>query len=112
MQSKASTIAAYLAGLGDKERAVMETLSRLVRDVVPDAVGTMKYGMPTYELAGRMLAFNVQRNYFSLYADPEIVKRHRADLGALDIGKSCIRFRKIEDLPLGVLRKLVADYVR
>lgn len=112
MQSKALTIAAYLAGLGDRERAVIETLVRLVRDVAPDAIGTMKYGMPTYELAGRMVAVNVQRNYFSFYADPAIVRRYRSDLGDLDVGKSCIRFRRIEDVPLAVLKNIVADYIR
>ena len=70
----------------------------------------MKYGMPTYELASRFIAFNSQRNYFSFYADPEIVKRHRKELKGLDCGKSCIRFRKIEDVSLETLRKIVSDY--
>jgi uncharacterized protein YdhG (YjbR/CyaY superfamily) len=46
----------------------------------------MKYGMPTYGFQGRMIAFNAQKNYFSFYADPEIVKRHRAERGDLEIG--------------------------
>jgi uncharacterized protein YdhG (YjbR/CyaY superfamily) len=72
----------------------------------------MKYGMPTYEFQGRMIAFNAQKNYFSFYADPEIVKRHRAELGDLEIGKSCIRFRRIEDVSLDALRRIVAEYAK
>ncbi len=67
----------------------------------------MKYGMPTYELAGRFIAFNSQKNYYSFYADPEIVRRYRAELQGLDVGKSCIRFRKVEDVSLATLRSIV-----
>jgi uncharacterized protein YdhG (YjbR/CyaY superfamily) len=112
MQSKAATIREYLSGLSTRERPVIETLDKLVRSTLPTAAGSMKYGMPTYELQGRMIAFNAQKHYFSFYADPEIVKRHRAELGAVDIGKSCIRFRRIEDVSLNALRSIVAEYTR
>jgi uncharacterized protein YdhG (YjbR/CyaY superfamily) len=110
MQSKAATIREYLSGLSSRERPVFETLDQLVRSALPKAAGSMKYGMPTYEFQGRMIAFNAQKNYFSFYADPEIVKRHRAELGDLEIGKSCIRFRRIEDVSLDALRRIVAEY--
>jgi uncharacterized protein YdhG (YjbR/CyaY superfamily) len=109
MQSTAPTISDYLAGLPPKERSVVETLDKLVRSAAPKASGGMKYGMPTYELANRFIAFNAQRNYFSFYADPQIVKRHRAELKGLDVGKSCIRFRTLGDAPLATLRSIVAE---
>jgi uncharacterized protein YdhG (YjbR/CyaY superfamily) len=109
MQSKSSTIAGYISGLAGKERSVVETLDQIVRSAAPKAPGSMKYGMPTYELASRFVAFNAQKNYFSFYADPEIVKRHRAEFKGLDIGKSCIRFRNIEDVSLATLRKIVRE---
>jgi uncharacterized protein YdhG (YjbR/CyaY superfamily) len=112
MQSKATTIREYIAGLSSSERPVIETLDQLVRSALPKASGSMKYGMPTYELQGRMIAFNAQKNYFSFYADPALVKRHRAELGGLDVGKSCIRFRKMEDVSLDALRNIVAEYAR
>lgn len=69
----------------------------------------MKYGMPTYDLAKRFIAFNAQKNYFSFYADPNIVNRHRGELEGLEVGKSCIRFRKLEDVSLATLGKIVRD---
>ena len=109
MQSKARTIPEYISGLPPKERSVVKTLEKLVRSAAPKASGSMKYGMPTYDLASRFIAFNAQRNYFSFYADPEIVKRYRDELKGLDCGKSCIRFRNIEDVSLATLRKIVSD---
>jgi len=110
MQSKAATIAKYVAELPGERRLVIESLIELVRSVAPSAVGTMKYGMPTYEIGGRMIAFNAQRNYFSFYADPEIVSRFRSDLKHLDVGKSCIRFSGKNRFPIEALKKVVKAY--
>ena len=109
MQSKASTIPDYIAGLSEGERTVIEALDKIVRSAAPKGSGNMKYGMPTYAMGARFIAFNSQRNYFSFYADPGIVKRYRAELRGLDVGKSCIRFRRIEEMPLETLRKIVGD---
>ncbi len=109
VQSKASTISEYISGLSSRERSVIEVLDEVVRSAAPGGSGSMKYGMPTYQWASRFVAFNAQRNYFSFYADPDIVNRHRAALKGLDVGKSCIRFRNIEDVSLPALRKIVRE---
>lgn len=88
---------------------MIEKLDRLIRSAAPRASGSMRYGMPTYEVASRTVALNAQKNYFSFYADPEIVERHRTALKGLDIGKCCIRFRNIEDVSLPVLRRIVSE---
>jgi len=109
MQSKASTIPEYISSLPPRERSVVKTLDKIVRSAAPKSSGSMKYGMPTYALASRFVAFNAQKNYFSFYADPEIVNRLRKELKDLDVGKSCIRFRKIEDVSLATLREIVSE---
>lgn len=70
----------------------------------------MKYGMPTFEIGGRIVAFNAQKNYFAFYADPKIVKSFSAELKTFDVGKSCIRFRALEPTLAVTLRKIVAAY--
>ena len=110
MQSKAKTIPEYIESLPANERRVIEELNKMVRAAIPSASGSMKYGMPVYETGGRMLGFNSQKNYFAFYADPPIVKRHRAQLGDLDVGKSCIRFRRLDKDLLAVLGQIAAEY--
>ena len=107
MQSKAPTIAAYLRELPPAERGVVKALDGLVRSSAPKFKASMKYGMPTYELEGRMLALNAQRNYYSFYADPAIVRRFRGELRGWSVGKSCIRFRKLDDLPLELIGRAI-----
>jgi uncharacterized protein YdhG (YjbR/CyaY superfamily) len=107
MQSKASSIPVYVKNLRAADRAVISGLDEMIRSEVPRAVGSMKYGMPTYEVGDRMIACNAQKNYFSFYADPLIVKTYLSELSSLSVGKSCIRFRKLDSELLSTLRKIV-----
>ena len=107
MQSKASSIPAYVKSLSVSDREVITQLDEMIRAEIPSAVGSMKYGMPTYEVGGRMIACNAQKNYFSLYADPSIVKAHLSELSSVSVGKSCIRFRKLDPKLHSSLRKIV-----
>lgn len=109
MQSKAATFAQFLSELPAGKRSVIRALDRVVRAAAPGAVCSMRFGMPTYDCAGRFMALNSQKNYFSFYADPAAVKRNRGELKGLDVGKSCIRFRKLEEVSLPLLSRIARD---
>jgi hypothetical protein len=65
----------------------------------------------------RWAALASQKNYMSLYlmniySDPEILERfkdayHKSGKN-LDMGKSCIRFKRVEDLPLEIVGQTIA----
>jgi len=112
MQSKATTFEEFLDELTVEKRSVIRALDKIVRTAAPKAQCSMRYGMPTYDTAGRIIALNSQKNYFSFYADPSIVRRYRSDLKGLDCGKCCIRFRKLEDVSLPTLSKIARETLR
>jgi uncharacterized protein YdhG (YjbR/CyaY superfamily) len=109
MQSKATTFSKFLSELPVEKRSVVQALDKIVRAAAPKATCSMRFGMPTYDLDGRFMALNSQKNYFSFYADPDIVKRYRSELKGLDCGKSCIRFQKLEDVFLPILSKIARE---
>lgn len=64
------------------------------------------------------MALAAQKNYFALYltcvyGDPErerwLREQFRAAGKRLDMGKSCVRFRSLDDLPLEAIAELVAS---
>lgn len=70
------------------------------------------YNMPSYQIGEHIVvSLNSQKNYMSLYMDMEVVERHRDALGKLDCGKSCIRFRKVDDLPLEVIETILIESI-
>jgi uncharacterized protein YdhG (YjbR/CyaY superfamily) len=109
MQSKARTVDEYLAGVPDAgEREFLGRLRALIVKELPGATESMAYGMPTYQKDKDMLcAFNRQKNYFSLYAKPDAIAAHAHELKGLDCGKSCIRFRRTEELPWPTARQII-----
>ena len=108
MSGKPRTVEAYFEGLAPGRREALETLRSVVHETAPEADETMRYGMPTYERDGQVLcSFASQKSYMSLYMDVELVEEHRDELAHLDVGKSCIRFRKIEKLPLDTVRTIL-----
>ncbi|MHC4845607.1 MAG: iron chaperone [Planctomycetota bacterium] len=114
VQSKAATVAAYMKELPAERRAALARLRALIRKGAKGATEDMRYGMPTYTLDGEYLfAFAAQKNNYSFYCCyTDVLKKHKKRLGKLDCGKSCVRFRKPEDLDLDVVADMVSDSVK
>lgn len=127
--SKAATVQAYLDELPEDRRAVVSAVRDMVVRHLPEgyeesmSYGMIGYGIPlaryprTYN--GQPLAYAAiaaQKNYYSLYLmcaytgeKEQGVRDAFAAAGKkLDMGKSCIRFKKLEDLPLEALGRIVA----
>jgi uncharacterized protein YdhG (YjbR/CyaY superfamily) len=101
----------YLAKQPDDRREALASLRNMILQAAPQAQEAMRYGMPTYEYPGGMFAIAAQKNYFSLYMDVSVVEKHRSELGNLSIGKSCIRFKRLDQLPLEVIRAMLVEAV-
>jgi uncharacterized protein YdhG (YjbR/CyaY superfamily) len=114
VSSKAATVAAYMKELPAERRAALAKLRALLRKGAPKAKEDMAYGMPTYTLDGELLfAFAAQKNNYALYCCyTGVLQKHKKRLGKLDCGKSCVRFRKPEDLDLDVVADMVSDSVK
>ncbi len=131
VSSKTTTVADYLAELEPERRAVVAHVRDLVNRAMPQGYREgIGYGMigwvvpldvypDTYN--GQPLAYvglAAQKNHFSLYlncvyASPERTERFKAGFAAagktLDMGKSCIRFKRVDQLAEDVLAAEIAS---
>ena len=128
--SRAATVEAYLEELPAERRAVISAVRDTIRKTLPKGYReTMNWGMITWEIPlerypdtynGQPLAYAAlaaQKNYYAvyltgLYQDPEEEREFREAFKRagkkLDMGKSCVRFRKLEDIPLELIGKVIA----
>jgi len=99
----------YIAAAAEERRPTLEALRALVRDAVPEAREELRYRMPYYDHHGDLCAFAAQKRYFSFYvlSSGEPLAPYRDALGKLDVGKGCIRFRSLDQVPEGVLTDVV-----
>ena len=132
MQSKAKTVAQYLAELPPDRRAALKALRKVILANLDDAYEEgMGYGMISYHVPHSLYpagyhcdpkmplpfaALASQKNHMSFYlmsaygegvAEAWLRQRFAAAGKKLDMGKCCIRFKKLEDLALDVLGEAV-----
>ena len=130
VSSKETTPAAYIASLPPEHRKVIAAVRAVIKKRLPKGyVETMNWGMLSYEIPLSRypdtynkqplmyLALAAQKNNYALYmtgvsGDKVLMGRLAAAYKAagkkLDMGKSCLRFDKLEDLPLDVIGDIVA----
>ena len=131
MQSDAKTVEEYLASLPEDRRVALEAVRRKILENLPDGYDeVMNWGMITYEVPletcpdtynGKPLmyaALGSQKNNMAVYltgiymdegAREEFEARYRDTGKRMDMGKSCVRFRKLEDLPLSLIGEAIGQ---
>jgi uncharacterized protein YdhG (YjbR/CyaY superfamily) len=91
----------------DVEGAQCETLE-LIRSIIIEVAGPIdeqiQYGMLDYPGIGNLAA---QKNYVSLYVKPAVLDDFRERFPGVDCGKSCMRFRRIEQVDRSALAELI-----
>jgi uncharacterized protein YdhG (YjbR/CyaY superfamily) len=131
MRSNAADIESYLAELPDERRKAIETVRHVIlANLPPGYEEVMNWGMITYQVPlqdypdtynGKPLLYAAlasQKNHMSLYltsiyADDSsrqaFEEAYRQTGKRYDVGKSCVRFRKLEDLPLELIGKSISS---
>lgn len=132
MQSKAASVREYLAELPADRRAAIEAVRAVVlNNLDADYEEGMQYGMIGYYVPHRVyppgyhcdpkqplpfVCLASQKNYMSLYlgcvyGDTPLARWFQAAWAKtgkkLYMGKSCIRFKKAEDLALDVIAETI-----
>ena len=133
MQSKAKSVEEYLAALPEDRREAITAIREVILKNLPKGYEEgMQWGMPSYfvPLSAYPVGYNCQpdqplpfvglasqKNHmafygFCIYMDETLKNRFVEDWKKtgkkLDMGKSCVRFKKLEDVPL----KVVGDAVK
>ena len=121
--TSAQTPEEYIAGVPAPRRGDIEKLHALIQKTVPKLkphilAGMIGYGTYRYRYAsGRegdwsLIALANQKNYISVYVcsledGKYIADEYKSKLPKASIGKSCIRFKKLEDIDTSVLVEII-----
>lgn len=134
MQSKATTPKDYIAGLPADRAEVIQRLRQVISRNIPEGFKeTMGYGMLGFAVPHSLYPAGYHTNpkdplpfiglasqkhfvalyHMGLYADPELLEWFKDAYGdrvpgKLDMGKSCIRFKKLDQIPYDLIGELAA----
>jgi uncharacterized protein YdhG (YjbR/CyaY superfamily) len=132
MQSKAATVEEYLEELTPERREQVTAMREVIMENLPEGYEeVINWGMITYQVPLEVYpdtynkkpmmyaALASQKNHMSLYLtgiymdDQErkgFEEAYQATGKRYDLGKSCVRFRKLDDLPLPLIGETIAAY--
>lgn len=115
----------YFDSLPEERRKVLTFLDELIQKTAPNLIPNFIYNMPGYGsfpyknyknqiIDWPIIAIANQKNYISLYVcsiydGKYLAEIYKNKLGKVSVGKSCIRFKKLEDLQLPVLKKIIIE---
>lgn len=132
MQSKAASVSDYIAELPEERQQAINALRKVIRKNMPKGFKEcMSYGMIGYVVPHSLypkgyhckpedpLPFmNIasQKNFIAIYhmgiyGSPQLLKwftdaHAKVSAKKLDMGKSCIRYKKAEDIPYELIGEL------
>jgi uncharacterized protein YdhG (YjbR/CyaY superfamily) len=134
MQSKANTVDAYIAELPEERQKAIEKLRKVIKKNLPKGfTEAMGYGMMGWSVPHSIypagyhcnpkdplpfMGLASQKNFIAVYhmgvyADPKLLKwftdaHAKVSPKKLDMGKSCIRYKKPEDIPYDLIGELAS----
>lgn len=133
MQSSAKTVQEYLESLPpDRKEALAVIRDTIMKHLPKGYEERMQYGMIGYVVPlslypdgylGRKdepipyVGLASQKNHIAVYLSnvysnkktyEQFLKEYKATGKKLDMGKSCVRFKKLEDIPLNVIGNAIA----
>ena len=130
MKSNATTVAQYLSELPPDRRKAIKVVRKVILKNLPTGYEeVMNWGMIAYQVPldiypdtynGKPLLYAAlasQKNHMAvyltgIYMDEEARKKfeeaYKETGKRYDVGKSCVRFRKLDDLPLSLIGKSIA----
>ena len=134
MQSKAKTPQAYVDSLPEERKVAIEKMRQAIKETLPKGFEeVMCYGMLGYvvphtlypkgyhcdpKLPLGFISVASQKNFVALYhmgiyAKPELLDWFVGEFpkhskSKLDMGKSCIRFKKMNDIPYALISELAS----
>jgi len=120
---KAKSIGEYLTMLPKGRREPVEFLHKFIRKTAPNLKPNFIYNMPGYGsfkcrnykkkvMDWPIVALASQKNYISLYVcavdkGKYLAEKYKNEWGKVSVGRSCIRFKKLEDINLKTLEKVI-----
>ena len=121
--TKATSISEYIGALPEGRKEMILFLDSFIKKTVPKlsphfAYNMLGYGSFPYKnykkemISWPIIALASQKNYVSIYVcalenGAYLAEKYKDELGKVSVGKSCIRFKKIEDIKLPILKKVL-----
>lgn len=107
-RSSAQTIDDYIAEFPESTQAVLQQVRELIHATAPDAVETIAYAIPTFDLKKKHLVhFAAFTKHIGFYPTPSGIDEFKKDLAPYATAKGTAQFPLSEPIPTDLIRRIV-----
>ena len=101
---------AYIAAAPKAAQPLLRRLRQLIKGAAPEAVEKISYGMPHYNLHGRLVYFAIFKDHIGLY--PAGYAEKYKELRPYMSGQGTLRFPLDQPLPAAQITRLIKQRVK
>lgn len=105
--SEINTIDEYINQYPEEIQIILETIRKLIHEIVPEATEKISYQMPTFYLNGNLVHFAAFNHHIGFYPTPTGIEAFSEDLAKYKSGKGSVQFPLDEPMPLDLITRIV-----
>lgn len=122
---KAKTVKEYIDSVPKERKEMIVFLHKFIQKTAPKLKPHFSYNMLGYgsfpyknykkeTISWPVISLANQKNYISVYVcavegGKYVAEKYKNELGKVSVGRSCIRFKKIEDVNLPVFKEVIME---
>lgn len=101
-------IDAYIGTFPPNVQERLETIRQIIKEVVPEAKESIKYGLPAFTYHGNLVYFAAWKKHIGVYPITAEMEANIEELAAYNTsGKGTIQFPMNQPLPIPLIRTIV-----
>jgi len=110
--AKYNTIDEYIDAQSHPQADLLQDMREAILEAVPDAVGTINYGVPAFSLvkngkSNQQIMIGAFKNHVGIYPHPTTIVKFEKELSEFKQGKGSIQFTLDKPIPRKLIVKMV-----
>lgn len=112
MRIKSDNIDQYITGFPEDTQKLLKKVRATIRKSAPEAEETISYGIPTFNLKGKLVHFAAFKSHIGFYPTSSGIEAFRKELSPYKGAKGSVQFPLGTTLHFNLISKIVKFRVR
>ncbi len=105
---KFDTVDEYINSFDSKEKEILLLFRKKIKELAPDSVENISYGMPGYKLEGKPLVyFAAFKEHIGFFPTPSGIEAFDEETKPYRNGKGTLQFKIDAPIPWGLVEKII-----
>jgi len=101
------TIDEYINAFEGEVKSILQKIRKTVREVAPEAIESINYGIPTFKQSGNQVHFAAYKNHIGFYPSPSGMEEFKKEVALYKTGKGTMQFPLDKPIPYDLISEIV-----